>query len=293
MLHRKFDCNLIYDRFNHEKYASFDEWRDAARRGTEDLTNWKHEHPVPKAGESLPVRSELYGALKEGLKAYFFGKCAYCESEFDSVAWGDVEHYRPKRGVTEEPTHPGYYWLTYCESNLMPSCQKCNQGRGKRNHFPIDGVRATKPEDDIRIERPLLLNPYEEFDCGGDARHLRYVFEYTGEELLPTGRVDGLTERGKKSIEVYDLNRPSLVKQRRKNQLSAIKALKAAVSCVDSSPSTLAAEWVMFFSSQEEHASAVRAACNAWKAHYLKHHIQQIERATASVSDPASVSVPK
>lgn len=273
MLYRKFDCDLIYKSFMHRKYGSFDNWREAAQLGTQELTEWKKAHIVPRKGESLPVDSDIYCALKECLKRYFLEKCAYCESEFDAVAWGDVEHYRPKRGVTEDLNHPGYYWLTYCESNLMPSCQKCNQGKGKRNHFPISGLRAAQPEHDIRLEKPLLLNPYEECDCGSDACHVSYVFEYSGWEVLATGRVEGLTDRGKESVKLYDLNRKSLVRRRRRNQVQAMKALRLAAV----TPPALAAEWMMLFSEDQEHASAVRAACKAWITHYKK----QLDDATA------------
>src|SRR5262245_779977 len=121
MLYREFDPAVIYAGFSHKNFRDFEHWKEEARAGTETLENWIVSHPVKKKGESLPVDSELYRALKECLKAYFHCKCAYCESEFDTVAWGDVEHYRPKRGVTGE-THPGYYWLAYAERNLMPSC---------------------------------------------------------------------------------------------------------------------------------------------------------------------------
>lgn len=200
MLYREFDRDHIYKSFRHKKYKSFDEWHAAAQHGTQALTDWKNTHAATKRGESLPIDSEIYGALKERLKAYFQGKCAYCESEFDSVAWGDVEHYRPKRRVTGEPNHPGYYWLAYCESNLMPSCQKCNQGKGKRNHFPISGTRATLPEDDIKAEAPLLLNPYEERDCGDAACHFTYVFEWSEANVLPTGRIQGLARRARRGV---------------------------------------------------------------------------------------------
>jgi hypothetical protein len=274
MLHRKFDLALIYGFFNHDKYATFQEWREVAKLATGALVTWKELHSVPKQGDSLPVETAIYGALKECLKTYFWGKCAYCESEFDSVAWGDVEHYRPKRGVTEDPNHPGYYWLAYSESNLMPSCQRCNQGKGKRNHFPISGIRATQPDDNLSAEKPLLLNPYEESDCGTGAGHLHYVFEFSGWELLSTGRVEGVTERGRTSVELYDLNRRSLVNQRRKHQVQAINALRLAAN---TSPTALADAWTMLFSADQEHASAVRAACSAWKAN----HKGEFDRATA------------
>jgi hypothetical protein len=272
MFYRKFDPGEIYKNFAHGKFVDFNEWRTEARIATDALVDWQAKHPVRRKGESLPVDTEIYGALKTCLQAYFYGKCAYCESEFVSVAWGDVEHYRPKRGVTGDKTHPGYYWLAYSEQNLMPSCQLCNQGRGKRNWFPIAGQRAASPEDDLAKEQPLLLNPYEEADCGEGAAHFQYVFEEVGWSLLPTGRVEGLTDRGRKSVELYDLNRGPLVKRRRKSQQAALKALKLAAIA----PRALAREWASLFSPDQEHATAVRAICLKW----LEHYKRQLERAT-------------
>jgi hypothetical protein len=222
---------------------------------------WKQEHEVSRAGEHLPVDPSLYCALKQSLVEYFIGKCAYCESEFSTVAWGDVEHYRPKRAVSEEPTHPGYYWLSYCEANLLPSCEICNRGKGKRSHFPICGKRAMRPGDDLLAEEPLLLNPYLECDCGGSARHMHYIFEYPDGGLSPTGFVEGLTDAGKKSVEIYGLNRGPLVGRRRKNQEDALIRLERA-ACI--SAALLARTIRDLYHNRQEHASAVRATCGEW-----------------------------
>jgi hypothetical protein len=40
--------------------------------------------------------SNVWKVAKPQLKLESGSKCAYCESPTDSVAHGDVEHYRPK-----------------------------------------------------------------------------------------------------------------------------------------------------------------------------------------------------
>ena len=54
-------------------------------------------------------------------------KCCFCESKVTQVAYGDVEHYRPKAGYRQEHGaplgRPGYYLLAYEWSNLMFCCQ--------------------------------------------------------------------------------------------------------------------------------------------------------------------------
>ncbi len=84
-------------------------------------------------------------------------KCAFCESKVSAIAYGDVEHFRPKAGYQQshddDLQRPGYYWLAYEWSNLFFSCSICNQ-QGKRNVFPLANPRrrATCHRDDIGLE---------------------------------------------------------------------------------------------------------------------------------------------
>lgn len=126
-------------------------------------------------------KSNRWKPAKKQLLAETGGKCAYCEAPTSAVAFGDVDHYRPKSS---------YWWLAYCYDNYLASCQLCNQ-RFKKNAFPIQNRKMHSPTirrnttDDyiaakvgtiapdplntnqvnvfIRLhqqERPLLLNPY-------------------------------------------------------------------------------------------------------------------------------------
>lgn len=134
-------------------------------------------------GKPKSVSDKLYKGQKDfylGLHGPFHGKCAYCETLIAENHPGDLDHYRPKKSVTnslnrvtikdcsggEEP-HPGYYWLAYDFRNLLPTCEDCNRpnksktgGRriGKWDEFPVRGFRASKPGEENR-EEPLLLNP--------------------------------------------------------------------------------------------------------------------------------------
>ena len=126
-------------------------------------------------------KSNRWKSAKKQLFAETGGKCAYCEAPTSTVAFGDVDHYRPKSS---------YWWLAYCYDNYLASCQLCNQ-RFKKEAFPIQNRKMRSPTirhnttDDyiianagaiapdplnknqvnafIRLhqqERPLLLNPY-------------------------------------------------------------------------------------------------------------------------------------
>ncbi|MBI3652664.1 MAG: hypothetical protein HY231_16705 [Acidobacteria bacterium] len=113
--------------------------------------------------------STIYGhqTVKSLLIKAQHGKCFICESKFAHVAYGDVEHFRPKAGyktnAKDKLQKPGYYWLAYEWSNLFASCQICNQ-RFKRNLFPLldESKRAKAHRDNIRKEEPLFINPAEE-----------------------------------------------------------------------------------------------------------------------------------
>lgn len=73
---------------------------------------------------------------KDALKAESYGKCAYCESDTEKVAHGDVEHFRPKSI---------YWWLALCVDNYNFSCQQCNQTY-KSDEFPVTGKRLVGPK---------------------------------------------------------------------------------------------------------------------------------------------------
>lgn len=140
-------------------------------------------------------------------------KCAYCER----LCKADIEHYRPKKGVEEEATHLGYYWLCYEWSNLIPSCITCNREGGKHNKFPVLGPRVFAPplfaDGNIDLllckstvapllnERPCLLHP--EVDKPED--YFAFELDPKGEGIRILGvDVDG---RGQSTIQICLLNR--------------------------------------------------------------------------------------
>jgi hypothetical protein len=56
-------------------------------------------------------------SVKKALQGAQHGKCALCESKVTHIAYGDVEHFRPKAAYRQSPddplVRPGYYWLAY------------------------------------------------------------------------------------------------------------------------------------------------------------------------------------
>lgn len=78
---------------------------------------------------------QIWGDAKDNLKLESHNKCAYCEAPTSAVAFGDVEHFRPKNG---------YWWLAYCYDNYAYACQICNEGF-KGDTFNIRGPKLTPP----------------------------------------------------------------------------------------------------------------------------------------------------
>ena len=179
--------------------------------------------------EGHTFRQGRWKAAKDQLKAETGGKCAYCEAPTTVVAYGDVEHYRPKNV---------YWWLAYCYDNYLMSCQLCNE-KHKKTSFPVKNTRMRAPTirgdttdadiesragtiapnpldpaevDDLsrrhQEERPLLLNPYydnpAEFFAWRADKFLETV------ELIPMPGNPDARDFCDAAIEYYGLNRKEL-----------------------------------------------------------------------------------
>ncbi len=154
------------------------------------------------------------------------GKCYFCESKIERGSKLQVEHFRPKSGVSKKDTNgevnKGYYWLANEWTNLLLACSVCNGAGAKGNRFPIAGIRATpfNPVKNDKLyrknciaknsplvdERPILLNP--EIDVPEEF----LTFEIDGYMK----EVPDTLNRGKITIEVMQLNRGVLVGDRQK-----------------------------------------------------------------------------
>ncbi len=178
--------------------------------------------------EAHNMNENLKKDAKELLMEITHGKCAYCESPVNATAVLEVEHFRPRNGISGNPGGGGYYWLTYEWSNLLLACRNCNSK--KRTKFPIGAKvrRAKIPLEDGRLissecciptssslseEEALLLHP------GFDNPEKHFAF-------LSDGRVKGFTDRGNECIQVLGLNRKQLVLERKKIVDSMVRDIK-------------------------------------------------------------------
>ncbi len=124
--------------------------------------------------------------VKQSLLDETFRKCAYCESLISHVAWGDVEHLKPK-----SESDAGV--LDY--DNLTIACSICNNC--KSNYWSLD-----EP----------ILNPYSD----DPDNHLCFLGT-----LVWTKKGSRL---GRRTIDLLSLNRAALW-ERRKEHLDRISAL--------------------------------------------------------------------
>ena len=219
-------------------------------------------------GEDFDPR--IYGApsVKDALRTMQHGKCAFCESSFGHVAYGDVEHYCPKGGFkqrVEDPLgRPGYYWLVYDWDNLFFSCQLCNQ-RFKQNLFPLENPqqRAWSHHEDIVLEKPLLLNP---------ATHEpAHFLSFRRETVYPINK----NPVAQTTIEILGLNREELIERRRLHLrsilwLAELRRTYAERLTTDAVHSNLQAQfeqlnrdWESLTHDTAEYSAMARAACAA------------------------------
>ena len=212
-------------------------WRTACNKETESLKTIVAQGKEPKIKENLYRRKSIKNDYFFSKGDPFYGKCAYCEAYIPDFQHGDVEHFRPKGGVTDEDDqpifliddlgkpvidengnsvpHPGYYWLAYDWRNLLPSCTVCNQPKkigdkkiGKHNRFPVSSAYAKAPNEELN-EIPLLIHPASNNPSDDPDKHLTID--------ASTGVMGHHTDRGKMCIQIFGLNlRDQLMKDRQR-----------------------------------------------------------------------------
>lgn len=200
-----------------------------------ELELLKNEVKIKKGTlEKHSFSSSRWKDAKDQLIKETGGRCAYCEVRFNTVAYGDVEHYRPKSI---------YWWLAYCYENYLPSCQLCNQ-KYKKDKFPIKNTRVSGPKvfksyttakltkmagkispnakspddgypyntfyDEYKQERPFSINPYYE----DPADFFAYEVDDNLREVLIVSLKSNLKKYINASEVVYGINRKELREDR-------------------------------------------------------------------------------
>ncbi|MDH0863142.1 hypothetical protein [Mitsuaria sp. GD03876] len=210
------------------------------RQGLTELDRVRKHRSTPSAG-GFEFAAYKHADVKRRLDDLFHGKCAYCETFYAASAPVDVEHYRPKGAVSEDQTHPGYWWLAMAWDNLLPSCIDCNRRReqlapdastslkqlavdatghngfqrvlsGKKDSFPLasGGRRLLAESQSYAEEQALLLDPTRD----DPMEHLRFHVQSPIGLVLPARSGGRPSQRGAMSIQIYGLNRLGLVQDR-------------------------------------------------------------------------------
>lgn len=178
----------------------------------------------PQSDVFAKVTPTLTRFSVDALLALTHGKCAYCESPIAASGNYDLEHFRPKRlgGERDPKARDHYWWLAIEWSNLLVACTKCNAA--KRNFFPIAGTRCAVGAGDVELaaELPLLLDPCRiapervlVFEADGTVRP-RFRPGDRVPPIFGLGGGDSAAAIAATTIELLQLNRSQLVRERRK-----------------------------------------------------------------------------
>lgn len=171
------------------------------------------------AGLGIQNRVRIWRDLATALGALTQKKCWYSESR-NPTADKNVDHFRPKSRVDEDPEHEGYWWLAFDWRNYRYASQWCNQrrvdnpngtGGGKSDCFPLcpESFRARVETDNWELEQPELLDPIDPEDW-------KFLTFRQDGRSVPANDPGSLEHRrAQTSIETYHLNCNELVNERR------------------------------------------------------------------------------
>lgn len=142
----------------------------------EYLAALKQSNAIPKHIKYRYQNAEI----KDALEKETHGKCAYCESKFKHVAFGDIEHILPKN----KDARPDLYveW-----SNLTIACEVCNRANKKDYYEPSDP----------------LINPIEDEPNKFLMAHGPFIYHVPG------------SRKGELTRIILDLNRNELIERRK------------------------------------------------------------------------------
>ena len=118
---------------------------------TQNSVGWGQEYATAlQNGHNNPPERYRQSEIRNALKAETAGKCAYCESMFEHVAYSHIEHILPKSRVP----------LLVCSwSNLTLACPVCNNNKGAYYEpcAPLLNPYLDDPEEEMSFYGPMAL----------------------------------------------------------------------------------------------------------------------------------------
>lgn len=163
----------------------------------ETYSKWGDTYPdakikgKTKLEKTIQNDSEARSNIKDTLLKMQNGLCAYCEMRIAKKEQAHIEHFYPVSLCSGKKSKKQFEW-----SNLFASCnnqQNCGKYKGDR-----DISDALKPDDEI------LQNSEEIF-----------YYNDLGEVFANTDISADLNLRVRKTIDIFNLNSPSLVRKRK------------------------------------------------------------------------------
>lgn len=158
-----------------------------------------------------PLNDKFKKCVKDQLSIIQNDRCAYCGLTLGTRG-KHIDHFAPKGGA-KRPKHVMYTYLT---RNLFLACYSCNMTESKGSKDTIK--KATKKEKALMIKLDFMnykkreftiVHPY--FDNPDD--HISWTSE--DRKIIPSY----LDEKGKKTIEMFRLDRTHICEERGKDYL--------------------------------------------------------------------------
>ncbi|MCU0797841.1 MAG: hypothetical protein MUF31_18115 [Akkermansiaceae bacterium] len=200
----------------------------------------------------------LWSEIKPVFTRLQHGKCAFCERPLGadevSAYEQDMEHFRPKKGLTPWPPkqplgslpHPsdiptslhsgqGYRHLPFHELNYIVACKTCNS-RCKANYFPIAG---TKHDFTSKDPVPLLTKekPYLVYPLGGLDDDPESIITFIGYRAdVPKSAKGHKRDRARVIIHFFLLNDPTRSDQLFFGRATQLDLLRGKILDFEKSP---------------------------------------------------------
>jgi hypothetical protein len=187
--------------------------------------NWFDRTKTVTAGLSAKPKSSDFTGLWSEVKDVYIelqhSKCVFCEQPLEARITQDVEHFRPKAGVSHwdapqdliakglkvaQPADGsdelGYRFLAYHPFNYAASCKVCNS-IFKGNLFPVAKKRKTEAK---KPPTGAAENPYLIYPLGGDADDPEQLITFSGCVPQPAKAAGHDRFRAQVTINVFKLD---------------------------------------------------------------------------------------
>lgn len=177
---------------------------DNAKKWTTDYLAAKKEYEADKTNSAKKNNFKKaeskynHESVKLALRNMFSEKCAYCESKITHIAYGEIEHFKPKSKYPE---------LCFEWKNMNFSCEICNGKAHKGDKFPLEN------------ENGPIINPVDE----NPDIHFKFYYDSGVDRAL----LIPLTDRARTTLSVFKLNERMALIDLRTKEIRLVSKLKA------------------------------------------------------------------